>query len=241
MSDADYIRSIEQGRAKERESLLEFPSVLDAVERREVPVGETVRLHGVTIAATPDGFLIDGQPSGPRSVDAGRYALRLSHQGYPAVVVQDREATRVKAELRWWPVDPALRVRGRIEPDAAQFAMRSTASPARAAERAGWLTFSVGGEKVRLALTRLLEPGVPDDHLDVFFRDGTTGQGSYEVGRYVPVERAGDEVIVDFNLAYNPACSLSPYYNCPIPPPENHTAVPIRAGEMTPLVDRGHG
>jgi uncharacterized protein (DUF1684 family) len=71
--------------------------------------------------------------------------------------------------------------------------------------------------------------------MDVYFRDATTGDGSYEVGRYVDVEEDRDGVIVDFNYAYNPACALSPFYNCPIPPTENRLDVAIRAGEMTPL------
>ena len=53
--------------------------------------------------------------------------------------------------------------------------------------------------------------------------------------------REGEDVLVDFNRAYNPSCALSPYYNCPIPPDENHLVIPIRAGEMTPLLDRPHG
>ena len=80
----------------------------------------------------------------------------------------------------------------------------------------------------------MLEPGYAPDHLDLYFRDGTTGRGSYEVGRYVTVERAGDnsdDVIVDFNRAYNPSCALSPFYNCPIPPKENTLKVPIPVGE----------
>ena len=92
-------------------------------------------------------------------------------------------------------------------------------------ERIGWIPFEFDGVPVRLAATRMLEPGYAEDHLDVFFRDGTTGQGSYEVGRYVTVERDGDEVVVDFNLAYNPSCALSPFYNCPNPPLENRLAV----------------
>ncbi|HEY3126999.1 MAG TPA: DUF1684 domain-containing protein, partial [Candidatus Limnocylindria bacterium] len=40
--------------------------------------------------------------------------------------------------------------------------------------------------------------------------------------------------VVDFNRAYNPACVFSPYYNCPIPPPENRLPVAIRAGERMP-------
>ncbi|HYK99403.1 MAG TPA: DUF1684 domain-containing protein [Candidatus Acidoferrales bacterium] len=237
----DYVRAIEERREEEQAALHGFPSVLAAVARHEHPIGQTVRLYGVTIAATPDGFIVDGVPSGPRIVDAGRHALRLSHQGYPAVVVQDREAPRRAASLRWYPVDPALRVRGRIAPDPAPLAMSSTASPDRRAERVGWFTFSRDGRDSRLSVTRLLEPGASPDQLEIYFRDATTGHDSYEVGRYVTVEREGNDVVVDFNRAYNPSCALSPYYNCPIPRAENHLAIPIRAGEMTPLLDRPHG
>ena len=241
MSDAEYVRSIEERRASAQAALHRFPNVLYAVERLPIPIGEEVRVHGVAITATRDGFLVNGAPSGPRVVDAGRYGLRLSHQGYPAVVVLDREAAPREASLRWYPVDPSLRVVGRIEWDAARLAIASTGSPERPAERAGWFALVRDGAPVRLAVTRLLEPGVPEDHLDIYFRDATTGHGSYEVGRYVTAVRGGDDVVVDFNLAYNPACALSPYYNCPIPPRENHLSIPIRAGEMTPLVHRGDG
>lgn len=237
MNEAEYVRSIEERRTKAQAALQRFPSVLYAVERRDLPIDEDVRLFGVTIRATADGFLVDGAPSGPRIVEVGRYALRLSHQGYPAVVVQDRDAPRRSASLRWYPVDPALRVRGRLESDTARLAISSTASPERPAERVGWLRFVHDGAAARIAVMRLLEPGAPPDHLDVYFRDATTGHGSYAVGRYVTVEREDDDVVVDFNLAYNPSCALSPYYNCPIPPPENHLAIPIRAGEMTPLLE----
>jgi len=116
----------------------------------------------------------------------------------------------------------------------------STASPLREAERIGSFLFELDGTECRLAVTRLLEPGVPDDHFDVYFRDATTGRESYDVGRYASVERIGDEATVDFNLAYNPSCALSPFYNCPIPPAENRLSVPIRAGEMSPLADLAH-
>ena len=110
----------------------------------------------------------------------------------------------------------------------------STASAERDTERVGWVPLEIDGVAMRVLVTRLLEPGA--DGMDIYFRDATTGKGSYEVGRYVSVERDGDEVIVDFNRTYNPSCALSPYYNCPIPPRENHLSVAIRAGEMAPLV-----
>src|SRR5262249_10602395 len=119
----DYVRSIEERRAREQEALHRFPSVLFAVDRRALPLGAEVVLHGVRIVATADGFLVDDEPSGPRIVDAGRYGLRLSHQGYPAAVVLDREATPRGATLRWYPVDPSLRISGGLEEDTAPLAL----------------------------------------------------------------------------------------------------------------------
>ena len=37
--------------------------------------------------------------------------------------------------------------------------------------------------------------------------------------------------VVDFNNAYNPACAVSPHYNCPIPTKANTFKLAIRAGE----------
>lgn len=259
MNADPYVRSIEDARARTQAELRGPTSALAAVARHELPVGSAlrfgagedadVRLPGaarsVVVASIATGFLVDGEPSGPTSIHAGRYTLRLSHQHAPAVVVLDAEAVRLHpdAQRRWFPVEPALRVRAVFEPDGARVHIGSTASGDRAAERAGWLRFTVDGTDCRLAAVRLLEPGVDPDHLDVYFRDATSGRESYGMGRYVTVERVGEEVILDFNRAYNPACALSPYYNCPIPPPENTLAVPIRAGEMTPRLgpDAAHG
>lgn len=256
--DADYIRSVEDRRAKTLASLRASGSVLAAVARHEIPIGSRLRFgHGagadvrleglprdVEIGALADGFTIDGVPSPPRAIEAGRYTLRLSHQNYPAVIVLDAQSPRLREDVRrrWYPVDPALRIRSTLEPDARRGRVASTASADRPMERVGWIPFEIDGVALRLAATRMLEPGYADDHLDVFFRDRTTGDETYEVGRYVTVERlgVGDGVIVDFNLAYNPSCALSPFYNCPIPPAENRLAVPIRAGELTPLIAGPH-
>jgi uncharacterized protein (DUF1684 family) len=244
-----YIHRIEEHRARIRAALRGPTSSLAATARHELPVGATLRIGPdgadvqlagmsrlVEVRATADGFVVDGATTGPTNIDVGRYNLRLSHQNYPAVVVLDRESPHLMddVERRWWPIDPALRIRARVEPEGTRGSIQSTASSERAVEHVGWIPFAVDDAPVRMLVTRLLEPG--SAQMDVYFRDGTTGHGSYEVGRYVDVERDGDDVIVDFNLAYNPACALSPYYNCPIPPTENRTDVPIRAGEMSPLV-----
>ena len=78
------------------------------------------------------------------------------------------------------------------------------------------------------------EPGVTPDSLEVYFVDATSGRESYRM-RYVELTKETDgRLVLDFNRAYNPACAYSPFYNCPIPPPDNHLKVAIRAGEKMP-------
>ena len=209
-------------------------SYLAAVARHELPVGETLRLEGHVIEALPDGFRIDGEPSSPRTVDAGRYQLRLSHQNMPAVVVLDANATLTALSPDWFPYDPAFRFVVPLVPDPADIAVGSTRERDRAATRAGWLEFEVGAVSCRVMALHMNEPGVAPDALEVYFIDATSRRESYRM-RYVDVSREPDDrFVLDFNRAYNPACAYSPFYNCPIPPTENHLSVAIRAGEKLP-------
>lgn len=80
-----------------------------------------------------------------------------------------------------------------------------------------------------------------DDSRTLFvpFRDKTTGQQSYDGGRYMEFEpdrelEDGDVVTVDFNLAYTPFCAFSDAFACPLPPEENWLDVAIPAGERAP-------
>ena len=41
----------------------------------------------------------------------------------------------------------------------------------------------------------------------------------------------GGRLVLDFNFAYNPSCSYDPRWVCPLAPPGNRLAVPIRGGE----------
>ncbi len=98
------------------------------------------------------------------------------------------------------------------------------------------VTFSVelGGESRDLHGYR--RDGEDAQSLFVPFRDKTTGQETYEGGRYMELEPEqdladGDRVTVDFNLAYAPFCAYSETFACPLPPEENWLATAIEAGE----------
>ena len=240
-------RAIEATRETYREWLAGPESFLAAVSRHEVPIGHALRFGAegevkladagasLVVAATEDGFRVDGIRRGPGIVRLGRYRLRLSHQNAPAVIVLDPEAPRQALAPRWYPYDASFRFTLALEPNPAPIALGSTRERDRAAERVGWFAFKIGGAACRVAVTRLLEPGVPPDLYQVFFRDLTSGHRTYGLGRYLDVTPAAEEkFLVDFNRAYNPACAFSAHYNCPVPPDENRLHVAMTAGEMGP-------
>ena len=77
-------------------------------------------------------------------------------------------------------------------------------------------------------------PGASDDEaeLEIYFRDGTSGQGSYPAGRFVSLDPiGGGRYRLDFNRARNPFCAYSSVYPCPAPWPGNTIAGRIEAGE----------
>ncbi len=173
---------------------------------------------------------------GPAAIELGRWTLRLSHQRFPAIIVFDPRSPRLALYkgLAYYPVDFAYRFRAPLVPAAHPdtVIIQSTRGNRRRALRVGWFDLRIAGRRCRLEAHRLLEPGVDESAVSVFFRDATTGRTTYPVGRYVDPEPAGDGTwIVDFNEAYNPACAFSPYYNCPIPTRANVLPVAVRAGE----------
>jgi len=200
--------------------------------------GDSFRVEGLDAGAKfiAHGDTVRTATLGPGTIQVGRFTLRLSHQHYPAIIVFDPQSPRLKEYkgLSYFPIDFSYRFVLPLtpNPEADTVEILSTHSQPRQAVRAGWFVFDVGGKKCVLEANRLLEPGVGERDVSVFFRDETTGKESYDVGRYVDPERLPDgRYVLDFNSAYNPACATSPHYNCPIPPKFNKLKVAIKAGE----------
>jgi len=136
--------------------------------------------------------------------------------------------------LDYFDPDPDYRVPATVEthdePEPVEMDV-SAGAPQRYL-RVATLHFELGGEARELAAySREGQEG-----LFVPFRDKTTGQQTYEGGRYMEFEtegdlRDGDEIPLDFNLAYSPFCAYSETFACPLPPEENWLETGIRAGE----------
>lgn len=167
----------------------------------------------------------------------GRYHVRLSHQRQPAIILFDSWSKRFSEYrgLKHYPVDLKYRYMLKMEPSTEQDTIQiaSTRGTARPALRLGWFNFMIGETRCRLAVLRMIEPGLSPANMAVFFRDATSGKETAALGRYADVRRLGNSgnYLLDFNLASNPACAFSDLYNCPIPPKENTLKVPILAGE----------
>lgn len=137
--------------------------------------------------------------------------------------------------LRYFPPDPAFKVNARLIPSDTKEEM--TLATSTGGEdvyiKYGHAEFSLGGQKHRLLL---LQPttGEASDQLFLLFTDETSGRETYGAGRYMDIDMPDSrQLILDFNLVYNPYCAYNYDFSCPIPPPENNLPIAIRAGEKT--------
>jgi uncharacterized protein len=90
----------------------------------------------------------------------------------------------------------------------------------------GYATFEIEGKKYRLDG----EDG--GDGLFIAFHDKTNAKTTYAGGRYLLTEKPhDDQVVIDFNKAYNMPCAYALFATCGLPPKENHLPISIEAGE----------
>lgn len=131
--------------------------------------------------------------------------------------------------LAYFPENPALVVKAtidrKIEPGVVR--METTKGREQVYRRYGVVHFQVDGEAAQVTLYA----SEGSHELFVPFRDATSGKETYGAGRYLDLQSHGDEIVIDFNYAYNPYCAYTPDWSCPLPPAENWLKVPIRAGE----------
>jgi uncharacterized protein (DUF1684 family) len=140
--------------------------------------------------------------------------------------------------LDYFDPDPTYRVDATVtvHDDPETVELDVTNGPPTRYERVLSFSFELDGETHTLDGFR-----GPDEETTVFvpFRDKTTGQATYEGGRYIELE-LGDDLVdgatvpLDFNLAYTPFCAFNDAFACPEPPEDNWLETTIEAGERAP-------
>ena len=139
--------------------------------------------------------------------------------------------------LKYYPIDLKYRVPAKFvrTENMPLFKMKTTTDRLPEYVKFGEVHFTIDSQAFKLEVYQspdiMRRPGY-EDYLFIPFTDLTNGAETYEVGRYLEFRiPQSEDVIVDFNQCYNPYCSYSPGFSCPIPPEANHLSIAIPVGE----------
>jgi uncharacterized protein (DUF1684 family) len=176
----------------------------------------------------------DSHADGPTIVQMGTARFQVIRRGprYGLRIKDANAETRTHFQgLDYFPIDPKWRVEARLVPydPVKKIPIDDVTGMKSDADSPGALVFTIDGKEYRL--DPILEEG--SDELFIIFRDATSRDATYPAGRYLYAAKPGADgkVIVDFNKAYNPPCTFTPFATCPLPPLQNRLPIRIEAGE----------
>jgi len=149
----------------------------------------------------------------------------------------DEDLKTFKA-LDFFPVDTTFRVTAKLKfhEDSKPFKMATTTDRLPIYKLYATASFTIKDKEYQLEIyqnQQLVLTVEYEDYLFLPFTDNSNGDTSYGGGRFIDLKvPESDEIIIDFNQAYNPYCAYNHKYSCPIPPKVNHLDVEITAGVM---------
>lgn len=168
-----------------------------------------------------------------------------SLQKFQQAYVQNHEVVTANADkkkMRFFPINKSYCVKASFEKveNSPWFGMATSGAIKRLYRVYGKASFTLNGKKQVLPIYQsqdLLQSAAYKNYLFLPFTDETTGKESYTGGRYIDIQTSdivNNTILLDFNKAYNPYCAyVSNKYSCPIPPPQNHLTVAVKAGEKS--------
>ena len=190
--------------------------------------------------APPTGAALVAEDEGkPDVVTVGRVRLTLFRKdGRLLVRARDPESPRRRdfRGLAYFPLSPAWRVEATFEPYGSprEVELPSSRGPSQKAPAPGLARFRAAG--LEMTLEPILD-GPDDGTLFFVFADATSAVDTYGGGRFLRVPRpngGAGKIVLDFNLAENPPCALTPYASCPLALERNTLPVRVEAGEKAP-------
>jgi uncharacterized protein (DUF1684 family) len=191
-----------------------------------------MELHQGHVRITRGAPARELKPDSPDVLQVGRLSLFLIRRG-------DRFGIRLKdpaseyrrhfTHLECFPASEAWRVTARFVAEPKKIPILNVLGQTEESDCPGYAVFRLAGQEVRL-YPILEEAGAKE--LFYIFKDQTSGKETYGAGRFLYSDLPRDgQVVLDFNKAYNPPCSFTPYATCPLPPPENRLPMRVEAGE----------
>lgn len=194
--------------------------------------GATIDGKSVEEATLIDDAHASGNAS-PTKVSFGEANFYvIDREGRKALRVKDTEAATRKHFLGidYFPIDPSWHIVADWAPfdPPHELQIGSVIGTIDTVKVPGKAVFTRDGHTYEL-LPYQEEPG---GELFFVLADRTSGHETYGAARflYAALPQNG-KVVLDFNKAYNPPCSFTPFATCPLAPPENRLDLRITAGE----------
>ena len=147
--------------------------------------------------------------------------------------------------LPYYPYEPAFRVIGYLDyaVEAVELAIELTDDGLLRLRRVAAIHFDLPDQAAELSLFWVQGYG---GGLFLPFKDQTNQAETFGGGRYLYDTIKGadlgagkDEIVLDFNFAYNPSCAYDARWVCPLPPQENSLNMAITAGEKRFVINPG--
>ncbi len=166
----------------------------------------------------------------PDVVQAGTISLVLIKRGDKiGVRARSSESPELKnfKGMEYFPTDPDFDFKdARFIPNPRKIPILNIIGQTEKQDSPGEVEFSYNGKKYRL------RPIYEGNTLFFLFKDATNHSTTYPAGRMLntPLPQNG-KVDLDFNRAYNPPCTFTPYATCPLPPKDNELPFAVSAGE----------
>lgn len=166
----------------------------------------------------------------PDVVRAGTISFFLIKRGKKlGVRAKDSSSAQLKnfSGMNFFPVNAELHfVDAKLVPDKRKIPILNMLGQTELEDSPGYVEFRYRGGEYRL------RPIYEGDTLFFLFKDVTNKTTTYQPGRMLntPLPKNG-RVDLDFNHAYNPPCTFTPYATCPLAPKENVLPFAVEAGE----------
>jgi uncharacterized protein (DUF1684 family) len=187
----------------------------DAALKKSVPIDANIDIQGF-----------------PTQVSAGVIGVRVM------LYNQLRADALTFKGVDYFPYDASYRITATFKPDPRlpPRVFRTSRGTDKQFFHAGDATFTLHGKTFTLPFYADGNDPRKITDMSAFFMDDLTGKGTYGAGRYVDIDSFGafppKTATIDFNDAYNPNCSRSAFYTCPVA--TDAIGMEVRAGEKDP-------
>jgi uncharacterized protein (DUF1684 family) len=154
----------------------------------------------------------------------------------PKTTTLSVKAKKTFKGIHFYPFDAKYAVNGRFvrTPKEKPFQMSTSGGMRKTYVKYAEVFFTIDKKEYKLNVYQsqeLLQSADYKDYLFIPFTDATSGNETYEGGRYIDLSiPTSDHLLVNFNKAYHPYCAYTDGFNCPIPPQENTLPIKIEAG-----------